>query len=384
MGLHIDSLEYRNFRNYEHASFQDLGMLTLLIGKNGAGKTNVLEGIDLLSTGVSFRHPLVADVIRQGFSMARLEMKVSDENRDLTTILSLEPKKKSYLINGKKKPVADVRGILPAVSFVPDDLEIAKGSSRVRRRSLDELGSQLTKNYHVIKRDFEKALKYRNKLLKEEAAPELLGAINDTYLVCAVQLYCYRRALMARMAPYVSDCYKEISKTDEELTIAYVPSWVHVAKDEDAVDLGHQDVQTWERDEVKQCIESSLIRHAVDEKRRARSLVGPHNDKITLYLNGRDMTLFASQGQQRSAVLAWKLAEVEMVKRTVGTNPVLLLDDVMSELDAKRRALLVKAVDEDIQTFITATDLSPFDETLLSKAQVIHLEGNPCYNGGKR
>lgn len=366
MDLSINSLSFTRFRNYESFSLEDLGPLTIFIGRNAVGKTNVLEGIHLLTSTSSFRRPQISQLIFEGSSQALLKMEASDESRLISTSLHLEEGKKRFAVNGKARQAADVRGILPSVAFTPDDLELAKKSSGVKRDALDALGAQLSKNYFILHRDYEKALRYKNKLLKEEASPLLVEAMNETFSTCATQLFCYRKALFSRMMPIVSKAYEAISGTDEPFEASYLPSWDHLA--------GKPSSQRqYSKEEVSDLISRSLHENGEEERLRRRSLVGPHNDKITFALAGKDCSGFASQGQQRSIVLAWKLAEVEMVKQTVGTNPVLLLDDVMSELDESRRDLLIKQVDGAVQTFITATDLSPFGEELLDVARVVKL-----------
>ena len=367
MDLRITTLSYSNFRNYESFSLGNVGPLTIFIGRNAVGKTNVLEGIHLLTSANSFRHPQINQLILEGKDNAFLQMDATDGNRLVTVGLSLERGKRRYTLNGKAKQASDVRGMLPSVAFTPDDLEIAKKSSSIKRDALDNLGAQLSKNYYVIRKDYEKALRYKNRLLKEEAPHALVEAMNETFLTCATQLFCYRIALFDRMIPLVTRNYRSISNSEDPFEARYTPSWSHL----DATEPLEEE---YDKIKVTDLLSKSLSRFWVDEANRRRSLVGPHNDKINFFISGRDTSSFASQGQQRSIVLAWKLAEVEMIRQTVGTNPVLLLDDVMSELDEARRDLLVKHVNEDIQTFITATDLSPFNESLLDIADVVKLK----------
>lgn len=366
MDLRITTLSYSNFRNYESFTLDNVGPLTIFIGRNAIGKTNVLEGIHLLTSASSFRHPQINQLILEGKENAFLQMVTTDENRLVTVGLNLEKGKRRYTLNGKSKQASDVRGLLPSVAFTPDDLEIAKKSSSVKRDALDSLGAQLSKNYYVIHKDYEKVLRYKNRLLKEEAPFALIDAMNETFMTCATQLFCYRVALFDRMMPLVTRNYRSISNSEDPFDARYIPSWCHLD--------GSWPIEGgYDKSQVTDLLSKSLSCFGNEEMARRRSLVGPHNDKISFFISGRDTSSFASQGQQRSIVLAWKLAEVEMIRQTVGTNPVLLLDDVMSELDETRRDLLVKHVNEDIQTFITATDLSPFNKDLLDVANVVKL-----------
>ena len=368
--MKIRSLTFNDFRNYNQLALDDLGQLTIFIGHNAVGKTNILEGVQLLTSASSFRHPQISQLIKEGKRASRIVMQAGDGNRDIEVALLLEPGKKRYTVNGKQKGAADVRGIMPSVIFTPDDLELAKKSSSVKRAALDDLGVQLTRNYYVVRRDYEKTVRYKNRLLKEEASTALVESINETLLTCGVQLYCYRRALFARMVPHVSRAYGELSGGSEEFTATYRASW-----DRENDVLAEKGIsESASRDEVRSIMSENLRSFFDEERRRHRCVIGPHNDEVVFALAGRDAASFASQGQQRSIVLSWKLAEVKMVREVLGISPVLLLDDVLSELDEFRRETLVQFVTDEIQTFVTATDLSGFHEELLSRAQVINME----------
>ncbi len=374
--LRIESLDVRDFRSYERFSLNGLGGLTLLIGRNGVGKTNLLEAIALMTSTQSFRHGQISQLVREGAAESRIAVRLTDGNRRLDTELLLEPGKRRYLVNGKMKKIQDVQGVLPAVSFTPDDLELAKGSSSIKRNALDSLGMQLSSSYYVVHRDYEKVLRYKNRLLKDEAPQPMIESINETLITCGSQLHCYRISLAERLFPLVARNYERIlgeeggALRNETFAGVYQPSWMHLAN----ATLGPGDeVPVLSREEVKEQLARALEGQAAQEASRKRSLVGPHNDKLALFLGGRDVAYFASQGQQRSLVLAWKLAEVDLVFESLGVYPVLLLDDVMSELDATRRDMLVRFVNDEMQTFITATDLSNFNESLLSRADIHQL-----------
>lgn len=376
MGLKIRSIELFHFRNYDRFELHDVGNLTIFIGRNAIGKTNVLEGIQLLTSTTSFRHPLISQLIQDGSPFSRISLESGDQARSLETTLVLEEGKKRYEVNGKPRKAIDVRGMMPSIAFIPDDLQIAKKTSGVKRDALDDLGVQLTKNYYIIRKDFEKALRYKNRLLKEEASPSLIAAINETFATCAAQLFCYRYVLFNKMIPLVSQKYGEISSNGESFRARYVASWDHIAGNREAAEGpgGEMGDVYADRKAVRTLILEEMEKLGNEERSRHRCLIGPQGDKLYFELDGRDVSQFASQGQQRSIVLAWKLSEVEMVRRTLGTEPVLLLDDVMSELDEMRRDMLVSHVERHTQTFMTATDLAPFNRELLDMARVVDLE----------
>lgn len=373
--MRIQSISFADFRNYERLQLDGLGELTVFVGRNAIGKTNILEGVQLLTSASSFRHPQIAQLVREGRPGARIALEAGDGNRQISTALALEAGKRRYTVNGKPKQAADVRGLLPSVAFTPDDLQLAKKSSGVKRTALDDLGVQLTRNYYIVRRDFEKTVRYKNRLLRDDASQALIDSINETLVTCGAQLYCLRRALFARLVPHVARAYADLSHGNEPFEATYTPSWDRW--DSPVRPSNAHDVPAGASGpsvpDARERMAKELQRFAAEERRRGRCLIGPHADEIAFTLDGRDASTFASQGQQRSIVLAWKLAEVQMVREVLGTAPVLLLDDVLSELDGHRREMLVSFVTEDVQTFITATDLDGFAPDLLHRAQVIHL-----------
>lgn len=375
--LHIQRLVFRDFRNYHYLELGSLSDLCVFIGKNAVGKTNILEGLQLLTSAESFRHPQIMHMIKEGEKSSYLSIEITDGYRLMETALHLEEGKKRFKVNDKNKTTAEIKGLLPSVIFTPDDLNLVKRSSSVKRDALDALGSQLNRSYYIVRNDFEKIIRYKNRLLKEEAPSLLIESINETLITCGSQLFCFRRALFDRLIVHITKNYEDIAQSAESFSAEYIPSWQKLAM---ASNGGVGREASWfsndvmnDRELVKEVLERNLSLWLDEERRRHHSLVGPHNDQITYMLGNKDAASFASQGQQRSIALSWKLAEVALIKEIVGVSPVLLLDDVLSELDEQRREMLVGFVTEDIQTFITATDLSGFKDDFIDSAKVIAL-----------
>lgn len=366
MGLNITRIDFTNYRSFDAFKLDDLSALTIFVGPNAVGKTNVIEGIQLLTALQSFRRPTPDQIVRQGRSFARLDAEVEDEKRKLSLSLRISEGKKHYLLNGKAKRAAELKGLIPSVAFTPDDLQLIKGASSARRLALDSLGSQLSANHHVIRKDFEKILRYKNKLLKDESPSELIESIDETLITCGAQLACYRSALFEKTAPLVQSYYASIAGRCDTLEMCYVPSWEHYDQD---ICISY----AFNRDEARESLQREVRRRAPEERSRKRALAGPHSDHVEFFLSGHNAGLYGSQGQQRSIVLAWKLAEVELIQNLLHQKPVLLLDDVMSELDITRRNALISFIEKDIQTFITTTNLTYFDSSVLKRAQVIEL-----------
>ena len=366
MSLRIKDVSFDDFRSYEHFHLGGIGPLTVLVGPNAVGKTNVVEGIQLLTAQTSFRNPTGVQLVRDGADFARLHATAADEKRLLELGLTIEARKRRFTLNGKQKRTADLKGVIPSVTFTPDDLNLAKGSGATRRNALDSVGSQLSRNHYLIRRDFDKVLRHKNSLLKDEASPLLLESLNDLMVTCGAQLVCYRAALFGKLAASMASYYAEIVGNRETLSARYAPSWL---AEGEWLDAG----ETLDRDEARERFAAALAASMAQERARHRALVGPHADRIEFFVEGRPVGVYGSQGQQRSAVLAFKLAEVTLICDLLGQQPVLLLDDVMSELDEQRRRALVKFVSGDIQTFITTANLAYFDEDLLAAARVVRL-----------
>lgn len=366
MDLSIDHISFSNFRNYRSFDLDGIGPLTILVGSNAVGKTNVMEGIQLLTSQSSFRHPHTDDLVFTGAPFARLVAEVSDGSRHLALEARIEDGKKRFLLNGKPKRTADLKGLVPSVAFTPDDLELAKGSMALRRSSLDALGSQLSANHYLIRRDYEKVLRHKNRLLKDEADPALIESIDEMVVTCGAQLAAYRSALFSKLARSMRSYYAEIAGRREALESCYVPSWV-------TYDPASPATFAFDRDEARAALAGALAARSREERERRRALVGPHADKIEFFIDGRNISTFGSQGQQRSVVLAFKLAEASLVQEILRQKPVLLLDDVMSELDAARRRALVAFIAGDIQTFITTANIDYFDADLLDAARIVRL-----------
>lgn len=276
-------------------------------------------------------------------------MIIKDKARELEIALSISDNKKTYSINGKNKFIKDLKGILPSVIFTPDDLNLIKGSEKYRRREIDLLGSQVNINYYQLIKDYEKILSFRNNLLKEGADELYISSTNEIFAKVASQLTMYRKSLFKRLESIVSSHYTSISQNQETLKGRYEKSW-----DEETIS-----------DAINKRFKEELV--------RGRSLVGPHLDKIVFEIDGMNARLYASQGQQRSIVLALKLAEADLIEEIKDQLPVLLLDDVLSELDENRRKSLVGKVLKGRQTFITTANIEYFDKEMLNQAMLEYL-----------
>lgn len=379
MAFTITRVGYRDFRNTQEFVLEPGPRLTILVGPNAVGKTNCVEGIQILTAGASFRHVPPADLIRRGSERAQLRLYAEGEKRTLDVTYDIFPRKKLLSINGKRRPNAEGRGILPSILFYPDELMVVKGGAAERRELVDSFGVQLNAAYARIVSDYKRAMIQRNSLLKEAARTGLpldagmFEAWTESLVSAGAMLYLYRTALLARLAPHVASAYAGLA-AGEEAAMTYQTGY--------GADPGAQLVdglgytlggEAPARSEVEERLRARLAEVYGDEVRRCQTLAGPHLDDVVFAIGGLPARNFGSQGQQRTLVLALKLAQVALVHEMQGQYPVFLLDDVMSELDSGRRARLFDLVQGGMQTIVTTTNLEYFRPEELAEAKVVHL-----------
>lgn len=359
MGLVLQRIEAKDFRSYESLVLEPDPRITVLVGPNASGKTNAMEAIQVLCTGASFRRPAWADTVRWGSERTVLSMLAEGDGRRVETVLNIDGQgRRSYEVNGKvKRRVGEAVRLVPCVVFTPDDLGLVKDSAGRRRQAVDELGSQLAEAYGVLRLEYEKALRNRNAALKDGVSGPHFEVLTEVLVNRGVRLVSHRRRLLERVAVHLREIHEVISG-GSGLGVDFVPSWQR-----DGMTAG---------DDHKSFIDHLRLKEA-EERRRVVTLTGPHRDDIVFTLNDRDAREFGSQGQQRTIALAWKLAEVRVVTEVTGQKPVLILDDVMSELDADRRKALTEYVGVAAQTFVTTTTTDYFEPDLIASAKVVRL-----------
>lgn len=337
----IKSLELSNFRNYEHLNIQLSPNVTIFYGNNAQGKTNILEALYVACTTKSQKGSRDRELIRFNESEAHIRLMVDDDSISRRIDMHLKDKgQKGVAIDGIPiKKAAELYGLMNIISFSQDDLGIIKEGPSERRRFCDMELCQLDKLYMHNLAGYEKALEQRNNLLKQLSFnPEL----KDTLDIWDDQLVSYGKYIIEKRNLFIEDINKiafEIHKTltsgNEELKIGYLPN---VSVEE------FKDVLLTNRDK------DILLK---------TTSIGPHRDDMVFMLNENDAKKFGSQGQQRTSALTLKLSELELVKQNKKKNPVLLLDDVLSELDRNRQTKLLENI-SGVQTVITCTGLDEF------------------------
>ena len=358
MSLLVREVRLTDFRNFRDRVVEPAEALTILVGHNAVGKTNTVEAMQLLTTGSSFRHPRACELLRDGAEKGRAAARLAGDGRVIDVELDLTPTKRGFRRNGKPCRAADLLGTLMSVLFCPDDLALVKGSASLRRQGIDSFGSQAHPGYDKVCRTYARAVEQRNSFLREPwCDPTLLDAWDESIALGAATLLTHRLSLFARLVPHVASVYADISG-GETLECRY-----ECSLGDEALGLDKEGLRELAFERVRASREQ--------DRRLGRTGVGPHRDDIRFLIDGRDARAFGSQGQQRSIVLAWKMAQVELAPELVGERPLLLLDDVMSELDADRREAILAYVERGVQTIVTTTNLGYFPGELLDKARVV-------------
>ena len=381
--LTITGLAFDNFRNYQRLELREIARLVIIVGDNALGKTNIVEGIQLVSMIDSFRKPAWNDVVCRGCVQSRVSITYHLNGCDNSIQLDIHENKRRYQLNEKPKNTRDLLGLLPAVLFTPSDLQIVQGPAEKRRTCIDDLGCQLSRSFVDIKRDYTRVVKQKNSLLREEYVnPDILASWDRNLVKLGSSLMSHRIALFERVSKKVQDIYHQIAPS-ESLSTSYIPSWCSLESEAENGGSPLEKETGLDKESLFEMFESMVEKHGPKEIRQSRSLIGPHRDEISFFIDGKDARRFGSQGQQRSIALALKIAEVEVLREVVHASPILLLDDVMSELDEKRRVMLLELIDTTTQTFITTTNLGYFDERTLKRAQIIRLPLNGGSHAGQ-
>lgn len=362
MGLVVTELDLFDFRSFERAQMGLSSGTTVLVGPNAAGKTNAVEALQMLTAGYSFRRPTPSQLIREGAPSARIDARLEGSGRVVDMRCDVLPNRRQYSRNGKRCHASDVPRTLMSVLFSPDDLSLVKRGASGRRDELDDFGRQANAGYSRVLTAYLRSVEQRNRLLKEDCPDRsLLDAWDVSVALGGATLLAARLRLFGRLAARAEEVYGEISN-GERLECRY------------ACTLG-EGVEGLSRDELRDVFATRLAESRPEDLRRGQTTVGPHRDDVGFLIEGRDARSFGSQGQQRSVVLALKMAEVVLAEEIVGERPLLLLDDVMSELDEARRTSVVTFAQRGIQTVITTTNLGYFTPELIESSRVVSLDG---------
>lgn len=335
--MRILQMELNRFRNYkqEHISFDD--GVNIFFGNNGEGKTNILEAIYMLSLGRSFRTNKDKDMIELDSETCYVRAMVENNAREYKIEYRIDSRsKKAIKINGIPiSKITELLGIINVVIFSPEDLGLVKDGPKERRNFIDRELSQLRPRYYILLNNYYKSLLQRNNLLKSKDPDEVLMDVYDHQLAAnGLEIINYRREFIGKIAEIAKSNHSKISGQKENLSVLYEQS-IKVDTVEDYLK------------ELKESREKDIFRKTTTK--------GIHRDDLDIRINGIDLRSFGSQGQKRSAAISLKLSEIQLVKELKGEYPIVLLDDIFSELDIHRQQMLLESI-KHTQTFVTTAE----------------------------
>ena len=335
--MYIEEIELNNFRNYENQKISLNKDINIIYGNNAQGKTNIIESVFLCAMGKSFRSKKEKELIKFEKEEAIINLKYvrSDREGQIKAVIN---DKKTFFINGiKQNKISDIIGKINVVIFTPDDIDIIKEGPARRRRFLDMLISSLKPNYLYLLNNYNKVLEQRNNYLRqikyEGKKKELLEIFDEQLTEFSEKIYNYRKEYIEKIGNKINVFHNLITKSGkEEIKINYSSNYKNKEDFYKRItDLREQDVQ------------------------KGYTSIGIHRDDFEIYINNQDVSIYGSQGQQRTSVLSLKLTELDIVKEEINDTPILLLDDFMSELDSLRRTSFLENI-KNSQVILTCTD----------------------------
>ena len=366
----ISSLQLENFRNYRQLSVSFEPGINLLIGENGAGKTNLVEACVYLSTLESHRVSGYTALIGSEGVSSQLSLKAKNNGREISVAAELNKDKPNrYFLNSHQvKRTSDLVGVSKVVVFAPEDLDLVRRDPQDRRKFLDESMIQLKPRLAGVKADYERVLKQKAALLKsarQVSSPDLttLDIWDDQLVAMGTEIIFHRQELISRIFPLLQDFYHQLSGQPEALELILKTS-VAGGEEEDEF----QSLSSWDKQVIQDAFYQRLAELRPKELERGVSLVGPHRDELTILKSGLLARNHASQGEAWSLALGLKLAMAQLLRSdSQSGDPVLILDDVFAVLDAGRRQRLVDFVINNEQVLITSADLEAVPDLLVSK-----------------
>lgn len=361
--MYIKKINLINFRNYKKLTVSFNKGINIIYGENAQGKTNLLESIYVLGITKSHRNIQETNLITNGEKSLLIKgiLKKDKLNNELEIYID---NYKKILKNDKSvvKKVSDYISNMNIILFTPDDLDIVKGSPQNRRKFLNTELSQLYSNYYIVLNEYEKLLKIRNDYLKNtnkgiKFDKDYFDILTQYLVDKSILIYRMRKKFVDKLNLYVDNIFYNITGK-KNFKIVY----------KNSMDLDLQDVN------LKQKILEKYQEKYDVELKLTSTLYGPHKDDIEFYLDDLNIKNYGSQGQQRIAVLSLKLAEIEIFKNYVNSTPILLLDDIFSEIDDIKKNNLLTYISKDVQTIITTTDLNSLDNNIIKNAKLLNIK----------
>ncbi len=370
--MRVERLQLTSFRSYPELDVTFPGGPQVVVGPNAAGKTNLLESLVVLGTSRSHRASNDAELVAWGAEFARLEAGTGADNRVEVVIArsGTGAGRKRVLVNGVARRPSALAAALPVVLFAPEDMLLVVGSPSGRRNSLDAIVAQTVPAAASTMSTYGRALTQRNNLLRAirdgSAAPDELRYWDGVVIEDGAKIVDWRRAALAQLAGPLSDAHQEIAPAEEALHLDYVTN-----------------AEQLPNETTRAALRRRLIDTRDKEMWNGATLIGPHRDDVIFVSGERELSTFASRGQQRTAILAFKLAQLDLLTKVAGQPPLLLLDDVFSELDPDRRAHLVRRIGALPQAFVSTTTTDDLDPALVAASTVWEVSPGRLMEGSR-
>ena len=365
----LKNIKIRNFRNYSHLELKLSDKINIIYGNNGQGKTNILESIYVLALTKSHRSFIDDKLIKEGEESATIKGTLKKEISYNLEILLNKSKKQVKIDNEKIKTLSTYIEKMNVIIFSSEDLQLIKGSPKERRKYINLELSQLSANYYNALNEYQKLLKIRNETLKkisngQQVDKSYFDILTDYLINKGVFIYQMRNKYVEKLNEICPKIFEEISKI-KNFKIKYNPSI---------------DITNFEKELIKQKFEKTLKENYDKEVISKQTIFGPHRDDFEFCFKEGSLRDFGSQGQQKMAVLALKLSEIEVFKDYKKTSPIILLDDVFSDLDINKKNNLLKHIDGNMQVIITTTDLNSINKKILKQSKLIHIKKGQIIN----
>ncbi|MEZ0118117.1 UNVERIFIED_ORG: DNA replication and repair protein RecF [Heyndrickxia coagulans] len=360
--MYLQELELHNYRNYETLTVPFENKVNVILGENAQGKTNLMEAIYVLALAKSHRTSNDKELIRWDAEYAKIKGRLHKTHGSVPLELTISKKGKKAKYNHiEQKKLSRYIGNMNVVMFAPEDLNLVKGSPQVRRRFIDMEIGQISPVYLYDMSRFQKILQQRNHYLKQlqmkkQTDRTMLDILTEQLIEQAAKIVMRRFEFVRMLEEWARPIHHSISRGLEQLEIQYKPS-VNVSEE-----------LNWSK--MIKSYENKFAEIREREIDRGVTMAGPHRDDLAFVVNGRDVHTFGSQGQQRTAALSVKLAEIELIYSEIREYPILLLDDVLSELDDYRQSHLLNAIQGRVQTFVTTTSVDGVDHQTLREASM--------------
>ncbi|GBG93659.1 DNA replication and repair protein RecF [Ligilactobacillus salitolerans] len=364
--MFLKSLDLKNYRNYSSCSLEFSPGINVLLGRNAQGKTNLLEAIYVLATARSHRTANDRELIYFGEDQADIKGSVSRHTGTLPLELQLGKHGKKARVNHlEQAKLSQYIGQLNVILFAPEDLALVKGNPTGRRRFIDMEFGQIAPRYLHNLTQYRDVLKQRNRYLKllsthQTTDKVFLDVLSEQLAAFGGSIIAQRLEFLQELEKYAQELHLAITQGAEKLTLTYDSKLKDV--------LGHSE------QELQQLMYQQLKGQLQKEIFQGTTLFGPHRDDIKFLINGKNVQTFGSQGQQRTTALSVKLAEIDVMKEQTGEYPLLLLDDVLSELDGQRQTHLLKTIQNKVQTFLTAPAMNDVAKNLIKAPRIFTIE----------